>query len=131
MDHQVPRFMGYVPTESIIDFLQKFELFTVMKSYIPQQQAVLVIALQGPAKIAYLIEIALGNIGNIDITSAQTTVIIMKDWLKTTYYTEEIQQGIRDQISSLVQGLNKDLITFATRIQYHMELAECLPVVAR
>src|SRR5437588_2937593 len=130
IDYQVPRFMGYVPTESIIDFLQKFELFAAMKSYTPQQQAaVLAAALQGPAKTAYLAEIALGNAGNIDTTSAQTTVTTTKDWLKTNYYTEEIQQGIRDQISSLAQGLNEDPVTFATRIQHHIELAKYPPAV--
>ena len=36
IDYQVPRFMSYVPTESIINFLQKFELFAAIKSYIPQ-----------------------------------------------------------------------------------------------
>ena len=124
MERQQVTFNGYVPMESVIKYIQEFEYLAAVKLYTAaQQKAVLGASIQGPAKVAYDQAVLLGAQGIAQGTGDADFVRNAKEWLRRTYHTADIQQGIRDQIQNMYQGPDEDPQTFSTRINHALSLS--------
>lgn len=129
MEYRVPpTFLGYIPSESVIKFLDDLKLsFTICTLTNVQKLATLEAVLRGPAKTAYekaLTDSVIAKGSGTDAeAAAETTLKNALAWLRTIYHIAEIQQSLRDQIHSMYQGMNKSLLTFYTKIQHVVGLA--------
>ena len=65
-----------------------------------QQLAILRAYLRGNVKTKFARHTLTGD-------NAAAQVQNLKDWLKTKYHTEEVKQGIKDQLDNLAQQLNE------------------------
>jgi hypothetical protein len=126
MERNQVMFNGYVPAESVIKYLQDFEYLAAIKLLtLPQQRALIAASLQGPARAAYEAAVAIGAAGGgIEGNTDDLFVASAKNWLRRIYHTQEIQNGIRDQISNMYQESNEDPVTFHTRILHALSMAE-------
>ena len=89
-----------------------------------QQKAVLSASIQGLIKVAYDQAVLLGGAQGIAQGTGDTDFIQnVKEWLRRTYHTADIQQGIRDQIQNMYQGPDEDPQTFSTRINHALSLS--------
>ena len=111
--------------ESVIKYIQEFEYLVVVKLYIAaQQKAVLGASIQGPAKVAYDQVVLLGGAqGIVQGTGDADFIRNAKEWLRRTYHTADIQQGIRDQIQNMYQGPDEDPQMFSIRINHALSLS--------
>ena len=115
MSSAAPTFTGYTASESIIAFLEEFDLFAATKNLSAERQrAVLEAALRGPAKALFQQRIADGIIA----TGAghPEHLANCKAWLRAQYHTEDMRQGLKDQLSETYQSINESPLAFYTTI---------------
>ena len=118
----VPTFTGYAANESIIIFLDDFELYAATKGFDDwRQRLVLEASLRGPAKNQFQNKIADGTI----TLGANTAEHLnnCKTWLRQEYHTEDIKQGIKDQLSATYQQMNESPREYYQRIRYLIDMA--------
>src|SRR5207249_1038661 len=118
-----PTYHGYTTGESIISFLEDFDLYAATKEYDDaRQRIVLEAALKGPARALFRQRIADGTIAVGANAAAHLTNCRL--WLRQQFYTEDICQGLKDQLLGLYQGLNESPQAFYTKIQHLINLAQ-------
>jgi hypothetical protein len=107
MEMRPPTFYGYTTEESILTFIEDFEQFAAVRALgVDAQLALLPVSLRGPARDKF-------NAATITDTDA-VKLANMKVFLRTTYYTEEIKQALKDQLNTICQGLSEDPNSFYT-----------------
>src|SRR5207249_7557003 len=115
-------FMGYTTSESIIQFLEEFEHFATIKAFDAMRQLlVLEGSLRGPAKALYQAKRADGTI--IVGANDGATLVNCMAWLRQQYHTEDMRQGLRDQITALYQEINESSQAFYMKIRHLIDLA--------
>ena len=128
MSDRPPTFTGYVPAESVVKFLEDFDIYCAIKLFTNVQRlSILGAVLRGPAKAEYQAKtndgtIAAGTDGNAETAAGQTLANAIA-WLRATYHTADIQQNMKDQLMTTYQGINKSPLTFHTRILHMVGLA--------
>ena len=100
MDMRIPTFSGITSSESVVTFLENFDLYCASKTLIEAARAGLITAaIIGPAKTAALAVTGAGL--TIDTTNPGTILASTRAWLLAQYHTDDIKQGYKDQLNSL------------------------------
>jgi deoxyuridine 5'-triphosphate nucleotidohydrolase len=136
MDRSTPTFTGYTANESIIAFIDQFQLFAAVKGFdADRQRTVLEVALHGPAQVAFRTAIMNADIPPVVgpgpgalFTPAQHLEACFT-WLRTQYHTEDMRQGIKDQIIMTFQGLTESPLAYYTKLRHLIDLAGYDPAV--
>ena len=122
MDMRIPTFSGITSSESVVTFLENFDLYCASKTLIKAARAGLITAaIIGPAKTAALAVTGAGL--TIDTTNAGTILATTRAWLLAQYHTDDIKQGYKDQLNSLYQGMKESSNSFYMRIHHLVDLA--------
>ena len=113
-------FNGYTHLESVIQFIQKIQLYLSTKpDYTAAQQTVIIEnALMGAARARYLM--AKPTLG---ARAGFPTVTEIYEWLRQTYHTADIRQSLKDQLLTLHQEEHESPVTFYTRVREMIDLA--------
>ena len=124
MDLRAPVFEGSTPDDSPITFSDNFDQFVATRTMTPVHQLnLLKVSFRGPAKTAFT-EWTPANGAN-----EAEQIVSIKQWLRDTYHTAEVQQGIKDQLDGLFQQMNENPQSFYTRIRHLITLAGYPPNV--
>src|SRR4051794_29133499 len=122
----IPSFSGYTPAESIISFLEDLELYVAARGLNgPARKNLLIACLRGPAKNAFTQAETDGvTRGGFDPGADPVAYVNnAKVWLMKTYHTEDIRQGLKDQIATIFQGENESPAMFYNKIRHLIDLA--------
>ena len=124
MANPIPTFSGY-SSESVITFIKDIGLYVTGKGANDRTEGrILRAALRGSASARFEAAISLtANNGGIDPPTTDVTVAMAYAWLRATFHTPDIQQQLRDQLSSTVQQINQSPQEFYTRICEIIEIA--------
>ena len=131
MTERPPSFTGYVPAESVIKFIEDLEIYNAIRQFTNIAKLnVLGVVLRGPAKIAYDAALVPGVPGGIVAGAGADAQAIAGGtynnaiaYLRATYHTADIQQSLRDQLTTMYQGMNESPLTFYTKIRHAVGLA--------
>ena len=124
MDMRIPTFSGITSSESVVTFLENFDLYCASKSLNAASRAGLITAaIIGPAKTAALAVSGDGGGHAINTHDDATTLTTTRAWLLGNYHTEDIQQGYKDQLNSIFQGTKESPNAFYTRVRHLVDLA--------
>ena len=128
-EHQVemnpPTYSGYNPTQdSIIDFLDDLERYlTITNVPIDRQERVIVTLLKEPAKSIFrntpptlTVTAADDAAADIRTTNQATRVQELKDWLRNTFFGEDVRQTMADKIHEAFQLESESPQQFYQRI---------------
>src|SRR3954470_1680147 len=122
MDKHIPRFAGYTEEESILQFIDQFELYTAIKGMADDRKiAVLRLCLYGPARTTFDASVA-GNALAGATPAAQWEDA--KARLRTIYHTADVQQTVKDQLAATYQGINESPLTYYQHIRHMIDVAE-------
>ena len=131
MAHTLPYFSGYTASESVISFINDFQLYSAARLLTEVQKGTLLrAAVRGPARTRLEAAIVLGVGGGgiaAPVDAATNTAAIT--WLRTTYHTADIQQQLKDQLLSTVQEPNQSPRAYYTKIRDMIEVAGYIDAV--
>src|SRR5690348_8219785 len=119
MDNRPPIFDGYSDNDSVITFIDDFEQYVAARTLAPAAQLALIRAsLRGPAKEAFA---GFAHTAAADQHDARVEEV--KEWMRVTYHTDEVKQGLKDQLENLYQEPSETPRTFYNRIRYLISIA--------
>src|SRR6201993_2161314 len=99
MDMRIPTFSRITSSESVVTFLENFELYAASKNLNEGARAsLLMAAIIRPAKTAALAVAGDGAGHRINTHDAATTLVTAQVWLHAEYQIDDIKQGYKDQL---------------------------------